>query len=1112
MRTCESADCSWRTRQEMIASKRAKDATAYASALIYLAAGAALLPDDAWERRHELAFALELHRAECEFLTGDFAAAEGRLSRLSKRALRLVDLATVTRLKEELFTTLGWGDRAVEACLDYLRHTGVQWSPQPTKEQVQQEYERIWGQIGSRSIEELVDLPLMTEPELRGTMDVLNAVVATALWTDENLFCLVICRMANLSLEHGNSDGSCFAYVCLGMLLGHRFGNYSAGFSFGKLGLDLVEQRGLRQFEGRVGLIFGGCVLPWTQPIRTGRSLVRRAFEAATRHGDLAYAGYSRNMAITDLLATGEPLGEVQREAESGLEFTRQLRFGYVADIITGQLRLIRTLCGLTPQFDSFNDTKFDESEFEQHLAEDPWLRLVACWYFIRKLQARFLAGAYVSAIEAAENARRLLWTSSKTFELADYQLYAALARAALCNAASAAERTGHQDALSAHHRQLQEWAQNCPANFEDRAALVGAEIARIEGRDAEAMRLYERAIAAARANGFVHNEALASELAAGFYAARGFEEIGHLYLRKARNGYLLWGADGKVRQLDQLHPHLGTVEPAPDARRTIGAPIEHLDLGTVLKVSDAISGEIVLEKLIDRLLRTAVEHAGAARGLLILSRGDELSIAAEANTVGDTVTVRLREGPVAGSELPESVAHYAARTQESVILDDASAPSPFSADEYPRRVHPRSVLCLPLVKQGRLVALLYLENNLAAGVFTPARIAVLNVLASQAAMAIENCRLYGELQKREAKIRRLVDANVVGVLISKLDDGQIIEANDAFLDMVGFTRDDLTSGPITRSELTPPEWLAASRRAEAQLRATGGADLFEKEYFRKDGSRVPALVAAAALEGTPIQVVAFVVDLTERKRAEAERERLRQLQADLARIRRITTMGEMTASLSHEIRQPIAAAMTNAKACVRWLAREHPDLGEARGAAERIVDDTTRAAEIIHRVASLYKKGSPQREAVDVNELARETLALLRTEAERYGVSLRAELAPHLPRVAGDRVQLQQVLMNLMLNAIEAMQGTGGELSVRSERRENGQLRFSVSDTGVGLPADKADAIFEAFFTTKPQGTGMGLSISRSIIESHGGRLWATKGAGRGATFHFSLPAEHDS
>src|SRR6266702_4064795 len=949
----------------LIAGKRAKDATAYASALIYLAAGAALLPDDAWERRHELAFALALHRAECEFLTGDFAAAEGRLSGLSKRALRLVDLATVTRLKEELFTTLGWGDRAVEACLDYLRHTGVQWSPQPTKEQVQQEYERIWGQIGSRSIEELVDLPLMTEPELRGTMDVLNAVVATALWTDENLFCLVICRMANLSLEHGNSDGSCFAYVCLGMLLGPRFGNYPAGFSFGKLGLDLVEQRGLRQFEGRVGLTFGGSVLPWTQPIRTGRSLVRRAFEAATRHGDLAYAGYSRNMAITDLLATGEPLGEVQREAESGLEFARQRRFGYVADIIAGQVRLIRTLRGLTPQFDSFNDTKFDESEFEQHLAEDPWLRLVACWYFIRKLQARFLAGAYVSAIEAAENARRLLWTSSKTFELADYQLYAALARAALCNAASAAERTGHQDALSAHHRQLQKWAENCPANFEDRAALVGAEIARIDGRTLDAEQLYEKAIRSARANGFVHNEALAYELAARFYAARGFEEIAHLYLGNARQGYLRWGADGKVRQLDQLNPRLRQDERAPSPTGTIEAAVEHLDLATVLKVSQAVSSEIVQEKLLETLVRTAIEHAGAARGLLILSRGDELSIAAEANTVGDTVTVRLREGPVAGSELPESVAHYAARTQESVILDDASAPSPFSADEYIRRAHARSVLCLALVKQGRLVALLYLENNLAAGVFTPARIAVLNALASQAAMALENCLLYRELQEREAQIRRLVNAHIVGVLIADMD-GRVIEANDAFLRIVGYTRDDLASGRIRWTELTPPEWHAASQRAVEQLRATGSADLFEKEYLRKDGTRVPVLVAAAALTGTPIQAVAFVVDLTERKRGEEERERLRRAHAELARISRITTMGEMTASLSHEIRQPIAAAMTNAKACVRWLAREDPDLGEARAAAERIVDDTTRAAEIVHRVASFYKKGSPQRESVD--------------------------------------------------------------------------------------------------------------------------------------------------
>src|SRR3989454_5748021 len=1090
----------------LIAGKRAKDATAYASALTYLTAGRALLPEDCWGRCAALTFALEIHRAECEFLTGDFAAAEGRLSALSERARRLVDLAAVTRLKEELFTTLGRTD-AIEACLDYLRRIGVHWSTHPAKADVEQEYERIWRQIGSRSIEELVDLPLMTEPELRGTMDVLNAVLSSASWTDENLFCLVLCRMANLSLEHGNSDGSCFAYVCLGMLLGHRFGNYPAGFSFGKLGLDLVEQRGLRQFEGRVDLNFGGCLLPWTQPIRTGRSLVRRAFEAATRIGDLAYAGYSRNMAITDLLATGEPLGEVQREAESGLEFTRQLRFGYVADIITGQLRLIRTLRGLTPQFDSFNDTEFDESEFEQHLAEDPWLRLVACWYFIRKLQARFLAGAYVSAIEAAENARRLLWTSSKTFELADYQFYAALARAALCDAASAPDRAQHQDALAAHHRQLQQWAENCPANFEDRAALVGAEIARIEGRDAEAMRLYERAIAAARADGFVHNEALASEIAAGFHAARGFEDIAHLYLRKARNGYQLWGAEGKVRQLDQLHPHLGAEQPAPDARRTIGVHIDHLDLATVLKVSEAVSGEIVLEKLIDTLLRTAVEHAGAERGLLVLARGDELSIEAEANTDGHTMTVQLREAPVDGSALPESVVHYAARTQESVILDDASAPGPFSSDAYIRERRARSVLCLPLVKQGTLVALLYLENSLAPNVFTSARTAVLRVLASQAAMALESSRLYGELLEREAKIRRLVDANVVGVLISDLD-GRVSEANNAYLDMVGYTRDDLVSGRVKWTDLTPPEWMAVSQRAVEQLRDTGTADLFEKEYFRKDGSRVPVLVAAAALGGNPIQVVAFVVDLRERKAAE---EALLRAREELARVARVSTVGELAASIAHEINQPLAAVATYAGAAHLWLQRDPPNVERARDALQRTMQESEHAGEIVARVRALVKKAPPLATAVDINSVIVEVLDLSRNELQRNGVSSRTQLATGKPRVRGDRIQLQQLVLNLILNAVDAMSEPGGaprELSISSLREGANEILVEVRDSGHGLSPQTMERIFDPFFTTKPDGMGMGLSISRSIVVAHGGRLWAMANKPRGAVFQFALPA----
>jgi signal transduction histidine kinase len=247
--------------------------------------------------------------------------------------------------------------------------------------------------------------------------------------------------------------------------------------------------------------------------------------------------------------------------------------------------------------------------------------------------------------------------------------------------------------------------------------------------------------------------------------------------------------------------------------------------------------------------------------------------------------------------------------------------------------------------------------------------------------------------------------------------------------------------------------------------------------------------------------------DISDRKRAEKERERLRQIEEDLARINRVSTLGELTASIAHEIRQPIAAVITSAGACLRWLTRNPPNMERARLAVTRVREDGTRAAKVIDRLRSFYTKaGPPVREWVDVNEVAREILVLLRSEANRYSISMRTELAAELPKTKADRVQLQQVFMNLMLNGIEAMKDTGGELTIKSERTDDGQPRISVSDTGVGLPAEGADRIFDAFYTTKPQGTGMGLAITRSIVESHGGRLWASANGGRGATFNFTL------
>jgi PAS domain S-box-containing protein len=1093
---------------DLIAGKRAKASTAYASALNYLVAGAALLLDDAWKNRHDLRFQLELHRAECEFLTGEAATAEQRLAMLSSRAANTVELATVTCLGVDLYSALDQYDRAVAACLDYLQHLGFECSPHPTAEQVEQEYKRIWSLLGSRKIEELIELPMMTDPASLGTLDVLTKSLPPALFTDANLLSLTICSAVNLSLERGNSDGSCVAYVWLGQIAGPHFGNYRDGFRFGRLGYELIGKHGLKRFQAGTYMVFGSHVVPWTKHVQAGRDLIHQAFEVANKLGDLCFAVYSRNNLNTNLLAAGDPLVEVQREAENGREFAQKVGFGFVIDGIAVQLGLIRTLRGLTPKFGSFDDGQFDERRFERHLASDPGPAQTVCFYWIRKLQAGFFAADYASALDAALKAEPLLWTAPSNLELAEHHLYAALCRAALWDVASPDQRPRHFEALTAHGKQLQIWAENCPENFENRAALVGAEIARIEGRPLDAEQLYEQAIRSAHANGFVHNEALANELAARFYSARGFEKIADAYRRDARYGYLRWGATGKVRQLDELYPQPQEKELAAGPTSTIGTSVEHLDLATVIKVSRAVSGEMVLEKLTDTLMRTAIEHAGAARGLLILQRGNDRRVEAEATVSGDRVIVCQKEAAV--SAVPESIVQYVTRTRESVILDDAAAQNPFSADTYIRERHARSILCLPLIHQGKLSGVLYLENNLTPHVFTPTRIAVLKFLASQAAISLENTRLYSDLEERETKIRRLVDANIIGIIIAKLE-GEIVDANEAFLRMVGYSHEDLVSGRIRWTDLTPPEWRDNDARAVAELRASGVLQPVEKEFVRKDGSRVPVLAGSALFEKGGNEGVAFIMDITEQKRAEEERERLRRAQADLAHLNRVSTMGELTASLAHEIKQPMFAAAADAETCLRWLARDEPDVTGAREAALRLMKDVTRASEIINRIVTLFKKDVPQRGLVDVNGVIQGMITLLCSEASRYSISIHAELTEGLPHIIADPVALQQVLMNLILNAIEAMKGmsTPGKLTITTRRGDNRQLLVSVTDTGAGLPSGPAEQIFTAFFTSKTQGLGMGLPISRSIIESHGGLLWATSNSGPGATFQFTLPVE---
>jgi PAS domain S-box-containing protein len=1096
------------------AGRKAKSSTAYASACTYLAAGMALLGEAAWERRYDLAFPVWLERAECEYLSGNFDQAAGLIAQLLLHCASKIDKAAAYRLKIDLHVMKSENAQAIESALACLDMLGIAMSAHPGRGEVERAYDQVWRNLGDRSIESLAGLPRMGDPEKEAAMGVLAVLFAPAYFTDRNLLHLHFCHMVNLTLEHGTSDASAHGYACFGVTIGPNFGRYVDGYRFCKLACDLVESRELVAYKAKVYFSTEMAVL-WTQPVDTALHYIRAAHRAAVEGGDPTIGCYTCNHTVTDLLLQGRHLDEVWTETERGLEFATRAKFRDVVDVIIAQQRFIDAMRGHTEGFSTFSAAGFDETAFEAGLTEDRMSTMV-CWYWIIKLQARYLSGDHAAALDAARKAEALLWSSDGHIQLLDYHFYTALATVAAWSTTRPEEQGGAREALAAHLKQLAEWAENGAVTFRDRHALLQAEIARLDGRVLEAEQLYEQAIRHSRQHGFVHNEALGYELAASFYAQRGFEDIGLLYLRKARDGWLRWGAEGKVRQLEQRHAGLRNEQPASATPgSTIGASVEQLDLATVIKVSQAVSGEMVLQKMLDTVMRTAIEHAGAERGLLVLPQGSEHRIAAEATVVRDSVVVQVREQALSDAVLPRSIFQYVRRTQESVILDDAAAQGPFTGDAYVQDRRARSVLCLPLVNGAKSIGTLYLENNLAPRVFVPARIAVLKLLASEAAISLENSRLYRDLAEREGRIRRLVDANIIGIFIWDLA-GRILEANDAFLRMVGYEREEVVAGGLGWAGLTPPEWLAREKQEQVpQLLCQGSLQPYEKEYIRRDGSRVPVLIGAALFEEGGSQGVAFVLDLSERRRSEAQardsERRYHEVQMRLVEANRVASIGQLSASVAHELNQPLAGIVANASTCLRRLGATPPNVQGAAEVAGRLIRDANRACEVIARLRSLFRNRGGATEAVDVNEAAREVLSLSSMALQQARVAVRCEFAEDLPPVQGDRVQIQQVIMNLVRNAADAMgdvEERSRLLALRTTRDEDGRVRVSVQDTGVGLDPERMDKLFEAFYTTKSGGMGIGLSLSRSIIERHQGRLWAEANPGPGATFSFSIPA----
>ncbi|WP_437589907.1 AAA family ATPase [Sorangium sp. So ce1000] len=765
-------------RLNLRAGRKAKSSTAYGAAAEYFSAGRSALGDDGADeasRDHALRWALTLEAAECEYLCGRFAEAEALFQRLLEVAGSDLDRARVQSLRMKLYQVAGRYDEGVTVGQEALRLFGVE-IPGGSEElgaAVAAEIAQIPESMAGRSIEDILHAPLIADEQMRAVINLLADCAPCAYIGRPGVFPLIALKMLNLSLRHGNTEASCFAYSVYGLMLVAAFGDIPSGFRFSEMSIQLNEKLGDVSLRGTLLHLHGDHINFWVQHIRNDLPILERAFLACIDAGDLVYASYLAFETVWQVYEKGDPLSEVHRVAERFASFARKTGNHAVLETIRLERQFLRSLEGLTAADASLNEeglAEFSEEACLSALTRASFGCGIAFYHIIR-LILLYSHGRPEEALAAAEAARPVLGAVMAMPIEATYHFYLALTLIAL-GEHDERERERHAAALSASLGKLELWARHCPDNFRVKHVLVLAEAARVAGRDAEAMELYDDAIDAARQSEFVQYEALASELTGLYYARRGRRRIATLYLDAAAHAYRQWGAERKATALIREHgldAPLADRAPAAARHQSISSsstlstshPLLNklADVAAVLQATHAISSELVLGRALDRVMRAVLSSAGGQRGSLMLAREeDRLFIEASITLDPETIEVELRRPLEESSDLPVSVVHYVARTRELLILDDAAASPRFGADPYLAARRPRSVMGLPLVHQNRLTGVLYVENALASGAFTPEQAELLRLLGAQVAAALENALLYGRLQEVSDRQRAMND------------------------------------------------------------------------------------------------------------------------------------------------------------------------------------------------------------------------------------------------------------------------------------------------------------------------------------------------------------------
>ncbi|KOP25235.1 serine/threonine protein kinase [Hapalosiphon sp. MRB220] len=745
----------------LIAGQKAKVATAYESAIRYLKKGLGLLAAFSWQNQYGLTLALYESAVETAYLNGDFEQMEKWAKLVLQQAKTPIDKMKVYEVKIQACMAQVKQLEAIKIGLEALKLLGVNLPESPNLLEIQQTLSQTATNLAGKNIEDLIDLPLMTEVDKLAAIRMLTSMGSPTYQSAPALFPLVICEQVNLSIQNGNSLFSAYGYVCYGVILNGIVEDIESAYKFGQLALSVVERFNALEIKTSVFFVAGACTIHGKVHARETLPLLQDGYASGLENGHFEYGGYAAMQKCQYSYYIGQELPRLEREmattsiALAQLKQENALNWNHIfQQSVLNLLEPCENCCCLRGEI--YNE------EQALPLLQEANDRTGLHYLYLNKLILCYLFGEYERASENAVQAEHYLDGVKAFLAVPVFNFYDSLAQLRIYSLVSESEQQNILNRVVSNQEKMRKWADHAPMNFQHKYNLVEAEKARILGEYWQAMELYDRAITGAREQEYIQEEALANELAAKFYFATGREKVAQTYLTDAYYGYVHWGATAKVRNLAAKYPQILSrisQRKTQDFETTTTDIPRDFDLAAVTKASQALSGEIVLDKLLSKLMQILMENAGAETGFLILEQAENLLIKAAGKFSEDEIIVR-RSLPVSSSqELPISIINYVHRTQEDVVLNDAVVEGIFTTDSYIINYKPKSILCTPIVNQGKLIGILYLENKLIAGAFTPERLKVLQLLSSQAAISIENARLYNDLEgynrTLEAKVEK---------------------------------------------------------------------------------------------------------------------------------------------------------------------------------------------------------------------------------------------------------------------------------------------------------------------------------------------------------------------